>query len=59
VRRPARLDSRIGADRLLTHGGSVAGREREEPPRHASLRPRGPSCSTRSESLDRVRPTSP
>jgi hypothetical protein len=25
VRRPARLDPRIGADRLLTHGGSVAG----------------------------------
>jgi hypothetical protein len=24
VRRPARLDPRIGADRLLTHGGSVA-----------------------------------
>ena len=49
VRRPARLDPRIGADRLLTHRGSVAGRGREEPPRHASLRPRGPSCSTRSE----------
>jgi hypothetical protein len=24
VRRTARLDPRIGADRLLTHGGSVA-----------------------------------